>query len=108
MRPTPFLRDITPRSLFVSCLLATALAAPALADGCVPTTTTPQLDVAGALYVADDCEGVDPSPPNDHCITPLGGKWVYQESNGIPGLQRQDDVVDDTCGGAIAGDTVLL
>ena len=31
--------------------------------------------------------------------------WLYQESNGIPGLQRGDEVVDNTCHGMIEADT---
>jgi hypothetical protein len=38
-------------------------------------------------------------------MTPDG--WVYRESNGMPGLQRSDDVRDDTCGGAYASDSLV-
>jgi hypothetical protein len=34
--------------------------------------------------------------------------WVYEESNGIDGLQRGDEIVDDTCHGMIASDTIVL
>lgn len=33
--------------------------------------------------------------------------WIYQESNGQSGLQRLDDVEDDTCYGMIPGDTIV-
>lgn len=41
-------------------------------------------------------------------IVECGGIWVYQESNGIPGLQREDEVEDNTCHGSIRGDTIIL
>lgn len=34
--------------------------------------------------------------------------WFYQESNGMEGLQRIDEVKDDTCGGQIEGDTLAF
>lgn len=33
--------------------------------------------------------------------------WLYEESNGIPGLQRGDYVVDDTCHWMIESDTMI-
>lgn len=38
----------------------------------------------------------------------LFSNWFYEESNGIPGLQRGDDVVDDTCHGLIDADTFVF
>ncbi|HUR70234.1 MAG TPA: hypothetical protein VM370_13400 [Candidatus Thermoplasmatota archaeon] len=38
----------------------------------------------------------------------IGYLYVYEESNGIEGLQRQDEVHDDTCGGAIPGDRIVF
>ncbi|HUR68012.1 MAG TPA: hypothetical protein VM370_02115 [Candidatus Thermoplasmatota archaeon] len=86
----------------VALALVAALAFPAAADGCVPTTQAfPLLTVhalgEGVYIDADPCVG--------GCETTV---WFYQESNGIAGLQRQDAVVDDTCGGAIDGDTSVL
>jgi len=34
--------------------------------------------------------------------------WIYQESNGIPGLQRGDSIRDDTCHRMIPPDTVIF
>jgi hypothetical protein len=34
-----------------------------------------------------------------------GGIALYEETNGVPELQRRDAAVDDTCGGAIPADT---
>lgn len=30
--------------------------------------------------------------------------WPYREYNGVPGLQRADEMRDDTCGGLYEGD----
>lgn len=34
--------------------------------------------------------------------------WIYEESNGIAGLQRFDGPADDTCHGMIAPDTFIM
>lgn len=78
----------------------------ASADGCTPTTSTAV--AVGGFYVSEDCyldpilEGRDP-----YCLV-IFSLWVYEEANGLPGLQRQDEVVDDTCQGAIPGDRIIL
>jgi hypothetical protein len=80
-------------------LAALSLAIPANADHCTDfNTADPEVD-AGTHYVDYDCPTVD-----DDCIS----VWIYEESNFIPGLQREDTVQDDTCHGMIAGDTVIL
>ena len=33
--------------------------------------------------------------------------WFYLEANGIEGLQRGDEVVDDTCYGMIEADVII-
>lgn len=67
---------------------------------CVPTTSAPELDASvqgiGQYYVNLDC-------PPASCEEPLS-VWVYEEANGIEGLQRSDEVWDDTCHGAIPAD----
>ncbi len=68
---------------------------PAIGEACTPTTSEPEFDVAGFYVDNDVCQ------PN--CLFSI---WIYQESNGIEGLQRGDEVVDDTCGGMIESDTV--
>lgn len=37
-----------------------------------------------------------------------GSVWVYQESNGVAGLQRADENANDTCHGMIQGDTLVF
>ncbi len=45
----------------------------------------------------------------DHCQPDcIYSYWAYEETNGIPGLQRGDEVVDDTCHGMIAADTIIF
>jgi len=73
-------------------LSLTLLASTLSADGCVPTTSLASVEAADHYVVADACAG---------CLVSV---WVYQESNGLPGLQRGDHVVDDTCGGQIEAD----
>lgn len=86
---------------FFTTLLALAaigMAAPAFAAGCEMTTSAPEA-AAGGLYVDNDLCQPD-------C---LFSAWVYQESNEIDGLQRGDEVVDDTCGGAAGeSDTIIF
>lgn len=89
-------------------LLAFALMLPqtGLAQECEPSTsTTDETQTvitaetpAGTFYVATDhCQ--------PECIFSV---WVFQESNGIDGLQRNDEVRDDTCGGQIEADVFPL
>lgn len=74
---------------------------------CQMTTARPEVDTGAApvasaprFYVDDDGSLCEP------CSISI---WVYEESNGIGGLQRHDDVRDDTCGGAAGpGDTIIL
>ncbi|HUR69148.1 MAG TPA: hypothetical protein VM370_07860 [Candidatus Thermoplasmatota archaeon] len=77
--------------------LAALGAASASAAGCAPTTSHPELENDG-MYVDNDACTLD-------CILSI---WVYEESNGMPGLQRDDSGRDDTCGGQIEADTNIL
>lgn len=79
-------------------LAALSIAVPAFADGCELTTSNPEV-AAGGFYVDNDLCQVDGT-----CIFSI---WIYQETNGIDGLQRNDDVHDDTCDGA-AGESDLI
>ena len=72
-------------------------------------TSDPQVDTGAPLvegqpryYVIDGCF------PLVSCMGFLS-VWVYEESNGIDGLQR-DDVRSDVsgCDGAVAGDTIII
>lgn len=97
--------------VFALCaLLALPIIAPALAAGCEPTTSRTDVDTGLGIDAAPRYYFVrDPCLDNsDHCVSwgATGIPWLYQESNGIDGLQRADDIRDDTCGGQIAGDTL--
>lgn len=85
----------------LSLLAAATLVIPwfATAGGCEGTTSPAEV-AAGGFYVDfNNCLGVD-------CLTTV---WIYEESNEIAGLQRADEVVDDTCGGAAGpGDTIIF
>ena len=84
----------------LATLATLAIAAPVSAQECTPTTSSPEVDTgetgAGRYYADNDVV--------------IGGFsfWIYQESNGIDGLQRGDEVFDDTCGGAIESDTIIF
>lgn len=78
----------------VPLMLVLLLVAPVRADGCEPIDPSPELEVAGYYLDSDLCQ--------PECVASV---WLYQESNGIGGLQRQDHVWDSTCGGLIEPDT---
>jgi predicted nucleotide-binding protein (sugar kinase/HSP70/actin superfamily) len=80
----------------LAALVAVAMAFPAAAEECY-NTSAPEVD-AGGYYV-----------DNDACFpdTCTYSIWIYQESNDIPGLQRGDEVVDDT-NGCIDSDTIIF
>lgn len=69
------------------------------ASACEPTTSRATA-TAGPFYIINEL-----CPLSLDCI---GAFWIYAESNGIEGLQRQDEIQDDTCEGQIAGDTIIL
>lgn len=75
--------------LALTLLLATAAAAE---DGCERTTSDPEVDTGdtpvGRYYVDND-------PCQPGCLYSV---WIYPETNGEDGLQRQDEMKDDTCG----------
>lgn len=83
-------------------MLSALAAAPAAASHCVGhSTSAPELDVAlptGDRVYAD----------HDDCGTCLVPVWIYQESNGLDGLQRLDGNVDDTCHGRVPSDTLIF
>jgi len=112
------------RSLLASLALVLLVAWPVHADGCVVGDSTPGTTqwgphgevgvfVSGFYIFQDDptmYEIIAECPPghSPDCIrfeTP--GGWIYEESNEIAGLQRDDYMVDDTCGGAVASDALV-
>lgn len=84
--------------LFLLVMLACSSA---VARECEPSTSTPLVDTgtpdAARFYLAVEC-------PLGPCVAAV---WLYAESNGHGGLQRQDDHHDDTCGGLIEPDTLI-
>lgn len=73
------------------------IAMPIGAEHCTTyTSAQPEVDAAG--YYVD----------NDPCFGCIFSIWIYQESNGIPGLQRGDEVYDDTCHGMVSPDTIVM
>lgn len=97
--------DIRLRQWFVLFVLMALIAPATQAGDCAPSTSEPELDVtggpAGRLYLDYDCLFlVHP----DDCFS----VWIYRESNGLDGLQRSDEIVDDTCNGMIVADEVLF
>ena len=78
-------------------LAALGVAIPAgLAQNCRPSTS--DAIPMGELYLVNDvCD--------EDCLVSF---YVYEETNGADGLQRGDDIVDDTCAGMIKSDTIVL
>lgn len=74
-----------------------ALSLPAQAAHCETWSTTPAEIDAGGYYVELDT-----------CPMCIFSVWIYEESNGIEGLQRGDEIVDDTCHGMIRADTIVF
>lgn len=68
---------------------ALALAIPAAAVSCTMTTSEDAIALPGDLYVVNDACQPD-------CLLSV---IVYEETNGVEGLQRADQRRDDTCDG---------
>lgn len=79
--------------LFSVLCVAALLSAPSTAQTCTPSTSdAPTLDVNGrTIYVVVDPSACDGCAVGAHVI-------LYEESNEIGGLQRDDARRDDTCG----------
>lgn len=92
-----------------------ALMNSAQGDACALTTSQTDADTgpvtgpAGVrYYLVDDCFISSCSPPFSN-VHVDGTFYIYEESNGVDGLQRADEVADDTCSGrAGAGDTIIF
>lgn len=92
-------------------LAVLALAPVAGAHHCSAPSTSFAIEATG-YYVYDAClenaiTGDDKAGQECGWWGPWA-VWIYQESNGIAGLQRADEMGDDTCHGLIEGDTVVL
>ena len=95
---------------FLAILLTLAIALPVQADHCTTWTTMGAVEI-DSYYVIEDCYlayvigAHGPWCQNDG---PWMALWIYEESNGLPGLQRGDEWWDDTCHGLIRADTIIL
>ena len=96
----------------IALVFAVALVAPAAAEPCYTTTTnaleTPATGVSlnfgpGVYYVVVDACTITP----DGCGFSV---WLYEEVNGIAGLQRHDDLRSDIrgCSDGTAPDITLF
>lgn len=91
--------------LIIPIALIALLALPAQAEHCRTwTTTDPDVDTGIAPGVARYYFDADAtSSCYDFCTY-----WIYEEANGIDGLQRGDEIRDDTCHGMIRADTIIF
>lgn len=78
------------------------LSVSARADHCESwESSVPEVDLVGEYYVDQDCFY--------GCVTDtMPALWIYEETNGLGGLQRGDEHVDDTCHGSIAADRIVF
>lgn len=91
--------------VLITLTLIAAVSSAASADHCSTySTTAPELTIhapGGVGYYFDfDCGNTPECWPF--------GVWLYEESNGIAGLQRDDEQRDDTCHGLIDGDLIIF
>ena len=112
---------LSPFAVLLTFILASAT--PFVAAECVPVTENPEYDserdTPGAWTAAHDALG-NPSElgardrhfyvDNDFCQLELcsGSIWVYEESNGRAGLQRNDDFAGDRTCGLFPADTIVV
>jgi hypothetical protein len=76
------------------------------ASGCEMTTSEATLDTGPASAELGIDRFYEDNDPCWWCVLPYT-VWIYQESNGVDGLQRGDEWVDDTCGGTYTPDTII-
>lgn len=98
--------------ILLAILVAVGSAAPALGEHCttwstrdfVYADTAPASEATGQprYYVDSDCFAFVVCPWQTFSL------WIYEESNGIPGLQRGDEEIDDTCHSMIEADRIIL
>lgn len=90
-------------------LIFVSMAAQAVTPDCDWTTSDPDFDSSRDLGTG--ATGLRYYMDNDTCQTDgtcLFSTWIYEEGNGIDGLQRGDEVIDDTCDGLIESDIVIF
>lgn len=97
------MRVVALLGLALVLLVAAAPVAPAVHTGCVPGSSVATLTLgSGSRYSSTVYVAIDA----DEATVPL--PWIYMESNGRDGLQRQDDWRDDSCGGEYAPDHLVF
>ena len=100
------MRAVVPAGVGLLLLAALTPVAPALHTSCVPGTSIPTLTLgSGSRYSFTIYVAVD-DPMGQEVFVPL--PWIYAESNGRDGLQRQDDWRDDSCSGEYAPDMLIF
>jgi len=106
----------------LTTLVFVSLAMPVGAEECVPVTENPEVDTdrdaPGAVDAAQSVEGGLVLTPghhqyyvdNDFCQLENCGFsiWIYEESNGVAGLQRNDQFSGDRTCGLYDGDTIIF
>jgi hypothetical protein len=93
--------------LLLPALVAAFLAGPVDAGHFCETysTSAPEIDTQGQLEERYYVEYVPPCQPE--CLPgPPGVLYLYEEANGIDGLQRADEWEDDTCHGLVPPDAL--
>ena len=99
-----------PGILVVSALIM--LSQLASADHCTTYSTSSTNVPEGGMIVVPIALGIVPNvfyAVNDICQPScVFSIWVYEESNGLPGLQRADDIAVDTCHDMFLPDTLVF
>lgn len=110
------------RNPILPVLLVLVLAVPAAADEtCYTTSTTNDETIVveipapgpwggSSIYIANDvCQDDAAEPGNPYGGPCLFSLWYYEEVNGIPGLQRDDEVHSDVrnCEDGTSGDLII-
>lgn len=105
------------RATSLACTLALVWLLPAaMGETACYTTSAPEVTLTDASGVIGGDVYVDNDGVPLACWIvwwgecPLLSVWIYQETNGIPGLQRDDEVHSDVagCDDRVAGDHVVF
>lgn len=105
------------KTLIPSALMLAALTfAPATVSAACWSTSSPEYDTGVATGISLTGGNGRYYADNDVCQAFWGGvgdqclasTWVYEESNGLPGLQRDDDIVSDVRGCGVRGDNIVV
>jgi hypothetical protein len=90
-------------------LTAAALAFAPSGAACEASSSQPEVDTCNVAGLGIDasnggCVYIDNDVCQPECLFSV---WIYCESNGMEGLQRGDEVRDDTCNGAFESDVCM-